>query len=527
MKIPQILAQEPVAIPRMPRAPEGNGRGAAALATGLGAVAQSLATIAEAQEAKQQLAARSEAALKKSEFDRGLADLDSELRLTQSDDPDAYLAASKKGTQALQASILAGTRSAEAKTLLQGALAQAAATHYAKSRTYYNQVFISRAEGQLEGTLDNNKILVGTATTDEQRAQLYGAGVGAIENLRPLMGDKQIQARKIKWRDDFLMDVEGRKIDADPGTWTPQAVKNVLPDDKIKILEERADRLQRRQQADAERRDKEAERMLTVAKKQLVTDLEADAASGTLTLETLDLRREMRQLDPGDYRRLRKDIAEGGIQRPSDPAVMSGIGLDVAAMRPRTTEADINRLHEAYLNGRPGLNLKDAQTLKEKLTTKLRVLENEGESDLVRDHNQAEQMIRAALGIRPGLIVEALKDDPAGRLYFSGVDELSRRSRLFRPSYGGTEDPLTVAAELIPRLQKAFGQASQPRLNELTGLLRYPTPQALEQAFQSGQISEPSYRLEKQRFLDLNRLRQRIAPPAEGPAKPKEAKPRL
>lgn len=525
MKIPLILAQEPVVVPQSRFTEVIPDTGLATIGRGLMATGD---VLGQAAEAKRSLAAKTEAALRKSEFDVGLAELDSTLRLTHSD-PDAYLPAFTTGSQRLLQETLNRTQSPDAKELLGIELARASGLRQVEAQKHYNTLFLQRDEGWLDSTLDNKKVLLGAATSDQDRARMYREGLDAIDERLGARGTNWVGDRKRKWRDTFLVDVESRKIDTDPLGWNPEAIRNVLPDDKIKLLEERADRTARRHQADRDRYQKENEHLLTQAKQQLVTDLESEAAAGTLTLETLELRREMRQLDPGDYRRLRKDIAEGGIQRPSDLGVMSGAALDVAAMRPRTTETDINRLHEAYLNGRPGLNLKDAQSLKEKLTTKLRTLENEGESDLVRDHNQAEQTIRAALGIRPGLIVEALKDDPAGRLYFAGLDELSRRSRLFQKSYGGTEDPLTVVAELVPRLQKAFGQASQPRLNELMGLLRYPTPQGLDQAFQAGQISESAYRLEQQRFLELDRLRKKIAPTTEpgAPKKPTEAKPRL
>ena len=529
MKIPLILAQEPVAVPRGPRAGVLPETGLAELGRSVSRMGETLGDIGQA---RRDLQIKTEVQGARAAFELGLATLDNDLQLTERD-PDTYVQRFETGASDLQRRIGEELTIAESRALFEAAVPGVRLNNQVRVLKHRNTLFVDQQEGHLTHTLDQRKTLAGSAPLDrpDEFVRHYREATAAITEMEPLLGAKRAEELRIKTRQDFLDARAFKHKETDPADFIRQADTTYAGLDPkqrdvlIKGALDKIDRDERRRLGDAEKQDKEALRLLTEAKKQLVTDLESEAAAGTLTLETLDLRRDMRQLDPDDYRRLRKDIAEGGIQRPSDPAVISGIALDVAAMRPRATEADINRLHDAYLNGRPGLNLKDAQSLKEKLTTKLRVLENEGESDLVRDHNQAEQTIRAALGIRPGMIVEALKDDPAGRLYFAGLDELSRRSRLFRTSYGGTEDPLTVAAELVPRLQQAFGQASQPRRNELTRLLRYPTPQALEQAFEAGQISEPSYRLEKQRFLDLNRL----PPPAtpEGQAKPKEAKPRL
>ena len=534
MKIPIILAQEPVAVPTAPRYGGVSETGLAELGRGLGQVSQALGDVAKA---RQDLQTKSEVQSAKAEFELGLATLDSDLRVSERD-PNAYVSRSEAGAKDLRRRVSERLTNADSRALFEAAAPGLLVNNQVAVLKHRNTLFIEQQEGALTRTLDQRKTLAGLSALDkpEDFVRQYREAVTVITDMEPLLGAKRAEELRIKTRQEFLDARAFKHKETDPEGFIAQAETTYAGLDPkqrdvlVKGALDKIDREERRRLAEDEKREKEAVRMLAEGKKLLVTDLEAEAAAGTLTLETLELRREMRQLDPDDYRRLRKDIAEGGIQRPSDPAILSAVALDVAALRPRSTEADINRLHAAYLDRRPGLNLKDAQSQKEKLTTKLRVLENEGESDLVRDHNQAEQTIRAALGIRPGLIVEALKDDPAGRLYFAGLDELSRRSRLFQKSYGGTEDPLTVAAELIPRLQKAFGQASQLRINELTLLLRYPTPQALEQAFQAGQISQTAYQLEKQRFLEQNRLRQQIAPPMTEPGakpKPAEAKPRL
>ena len=201
---------------------------------------------------------------------------------------------------------------------------------------------------------------------------------------------------------------------------------------------------------------------------------------------------------------------EKPVKEDSDPAVVERYTLNLHGMRPTITEDQVKR--------EPGLSLKDKSALLDRLRTTSNTLLEQGESDLVREHNQAEQVLRSSLGIRPGMIAEALKDDPAGRLYFAGLDELTRRSRLFKTSYGGTEAPLAAVDDIALRMNRALTQSQTNRVREVTLSLRYETRQALQQAFTAG-LPRAQYLLELRKFDDLDKLPKPSAAP--GAAKPR------
>lgn len=516
MKIPVILAQEPVAVPQAARMAPTNGSGLAELGRGLGHVATALT---EAAEAKRTLAAKTEAALRKSEFDVGLATMDSNLRLTHSD-PDAYLAAYTQGVQQLHARTLKNTQSPDAKALLGIELTRASGLHQVEAQKHYNSLYIGRAEGQLDTTQDNLKILLGTATTDEQRSEIYGRGIRNIDTMLPILGGKRTADKKISWRNDVLMDTETRQIQDDPLTWNAQRVQGVLPDDKILILENRATRAATAAEARIRKREEDFQKAVKADTEQLIINMERDASLGKLTEQAVDLRIDMRQItDAADARRLRALAVEGPNLRPSDPDLLSRIGLDAHSTTPNVSEMEIDRLQSLHQRGGKGINLKDAIAIKDRLRTTRNTLEQQGESQLVRDQNQAEQELRATLGIRPGILSEALKDDPIARLYGAGLTELRRRSRLFQKTDGGTEEPLAVLRDLLPRLQQTAGSGAQLKITEIRGLLTFPTRQALDAARASGQISQAQYEIERSRWLQIDDIESRVplgppAPPA-------------
>ena len=364
MKIPQILAQEPVAVPRASRIGEVRETGLAELGRGIGRIGETLGDIGQA---RRDLQIKTEVQAARAQFELGLATLENDLQLTERD-PDIYVQRFETGASDLQRRISEGLTISESRGLFDAAVPGLRLNNQVRVLKHRNTLFIDQQEGRLTSTLDQRKTLAGSAPLDrpDEFVRHYREATTAITEMEPLLGAKRVEEMRIKTRQDFLDARAFKHKETDPADFIAQADTTYAGLDPkqrdvlIKGALDKIDRDERRRLADVEKQDKEALRLLTEAKKQLVTDLEAEASAGTLTLETLELRREMRQLDPLDYRRLRKDIAEGGIQRPSDPAVMSGIALDVAAMRPRATEADINSLHDAFLKGRPGLNLKHA-----------------------------------------------------------------------------------------------------------------------------------------------------------------------
>src|SRR5262249_21734795 len=154
----------------------------------------------------------------------------------------------------------------------------------------------------------------------------------------------------------------------------------------------------------------------------------------------------------------------------SDPAIAGRILLDVESINPKTTEREIDEAFAKHQNGQPGLSLADATKAKNQLRATRVALANRAQDQALaaslRDHNQAEQELRAMLGIKPGLMSQVMADSPENRLYSALLPELRSRSEAF----GGGEKPLAVVESMRERVLKALGPPATMKPAEIEGL---------------------------------------------------------
>ena len=181
---------------------------------------------------------------------------------------------------------------------------------------------------------------------------------------------------------------------------------------------------------------------------------------------------------------------------PANPATLQRMTLDVYSSHPATTEREIDN---AVID--KNLTLGEGRELKTRLTATRKALLDAAKSDpqLVRDQAQAEQLLNSALTTKSPF--EAL-DPISQKLKTQGLLELTRRSRLY-PALGGTENPLKVASEIIPQLQKGFEDQGRMEADQITRLLLYPNQAALDAAAAQNKISSGAYAAQLKLFQDL------------------------
>jgi hypothetical protein len=147
-----------------------------------------------------------------------------------------------------------------------------------------------------------------------------------------------------------------------------------------------------------------------------------------------------------------------------------------------------------------------------------RSINNQHRSIMNAEQAQAEQLIRQALGIAGPFDSLSLTPEVKNLLDL-GFRELTVRSGAF-PENCGKESPLAVARDIIGRFQPMRQESVGLSVEKIRQTLRYPTPQALDQAFQAGQIPKAAYDLERNKFLDIAKKLQQTTPKPEAPTAP-------
>jgi len=522
VKIPVILAQAeiPSGVP--------SGAPSTALATApyqaLARTGESLqrvgATLGDLAAQKYDQGVKIETAQIRSQIELETATLLQNLQTTQTD-PDAFLQQYERGVNEVQTRLLKQTKYPETKTGLASALPGILARQRVAAQKASNDLYISRNLGALEETQANRRITMSLLDpTDEAGwVEHYKQGIRDIEQAAPSLGPKGVSEQRLKWKDTVLNERASAEIRLNPDMDLDKYQAGLKPDTYTRLLKQK-DAAMRAMDLRRQRYEKDLDHKLTQDKAALVTEFErrvADAstdADRAAILNDLNLRQELRQVDDGDYRRLRNDLDPSAL--PSTPRIASFVGLDVHSITPQTTEADIDRLHANFQAGGEGLNLKDALTFKSRVRETREGLASKERAELRDRHQQAEQELRLILGIRPGFIEQAMKDDPIARLYGQGMGVLRARSAF----YNGKEDPLDVINDIRPQYIQASGEAGAMKANEILPTLIRPTRQALQQAYTAKQISRDLYLLGLSQFDRLKALgvEPGITPPPPPPS---------
>lgn len=519
MKIPVILAQEPVAIAPRPRPPGGNGQGGAILGHGLAQLGRGIAVFAEAEQARRDLQIKSDLHGAKAEFELGLATLDSDLRLTERD-PNAYTQRWEIGAKEAQERVSKGLANPESRQHFDELAPSLLLNNQVAVLKHRNTLFIDQQEGALTRTLDQRKTLAGLSALDkpEDFVRHYREAITAITESEPILGTKRAEELRIKTRNDFLEERALRHRDQDPASFLEQLGTTYVGMDAktrdrfAEVARKQLDQQQKDARVEFERNMKaqseEAERRML--------DVMIDPGmSRADRLARLNDFRELQLVSSEKIEHFERLITQDFAARPSDPAVKIGVDRLLYQATPGMTHGELDRFAQEHAHGRPGLNPADYSTAKQYLAGwqrhEVERGENKAETYLGRAQAQAEQRIRESIG----MVSPMDQLDPENKkLLDQAMEQLTNRSSYFKESKGGTEDPLRVADEIIPILQQARMMdigVGKSTLQRWAG--------ALQAAKDAGEISEMTYRSQRaqieKRFKELER-RQQLLPPATG-----------
>lgn len=525
MKLPTYTPQVdvPGSFPE-PTVPTGSPIGAALQQAGtevedLGVKAVHLLSLAEAQKARYQQALDASKA-ETDVLDR-LDTADQTLRLgtrdpttgemvdapaTSQDYVPRYVQAMQQARQDVLSQIQDPTTRVAADKLLETTLRE----RLHQARVHSNQLFMDSYDAGLEEQLRGLATLTVNAPDDVTRAQyearasgLLTSATGALkpERIQNLAQgfEEQVDTATALQRADTNPEQEQQRLESGFYRLKPQVATRLS--EQIGAREERRQRQaeadERRAQADADKRQKQAYQTD-------ISDANVDATLGTLTLKGVnDLQAKWRGLmTREDYDALVAKVQSPPLERKSDPHTLQTVIADVHSATPQMTERQLMQLN---LTGQ--LNNEDYKASLDTLRTTTQHRENQQKTQVMQRQSQAEQDLRATLGI-PTLFD---KLDPAKeKAWALALQELTARSAAF----DGKEDPLAVAREIGPRYQAMLGDDAQASIEQIDQALRWKTPQELD--LHRREISLPEYQVQRQLF-DRKALLQKRLPPAKKP----------
>lgn len=515
MKLPQILATQPIPAAMPAGRAQGTGFGAAflplqAAASGLTRAADMLAQVEE-QKRKVAVAGEVSDLASKAELDLGTFGI--ELGRTERD-PEAYLQKWGDYATELRTSLLEQTTYPESRAALTTKFNAFFADQALKARKVADGLFVDRQEATLDTTLDRLAQLAGSTALADPGTFIakYRDGLDAIGGQVTVLGEKKAVDLAQKFRERLFYERGRRQVEADPQGFLTEVesgkLYRELSPERRDSLTQRATNLidQRERQALAaeERQARALQHQFEADAKAKVAELDAKAADRTLTLGELEHYRTLRAVDGDNYRRLRT-ILDNPKDAPSDPGALQDATIAVYRVNPTISQRHLQGLFEA---GK--LSTKDYQSLSSHLTVRLDHARSETRTVANQRQAQAEQVLREGLGITGPF--DTLSLTPVAKnLVALSTRELTDRSNAF----DGKEDPIEAARDILARLGPIREQQVGLSAENLRQTLRYPTPDALEAARNAGQITGPAYETERRKFLDLKAAEQRAAEAAQ------------
>jgi len=327
-----------------------------------------------------------------------------------------------------------------------------------------------------------------------------GLTVAGIFTAKEGEAERQLVVR------DSLANWFARELDADPRATLAQIDTNKVPfpvtDEQRKTMRAGAvSRIEREEakaqaaenarlkaQADEEKRlEKEMKRDQEATEdalrqkmrrgESIAAELEFMGSSGT------------RELSPEGQRRLIQESDARTADRKVESVAATVTEASIRARSVRVSPTDRTWLRAQLLAGK--LSVADFDKYDDKMVQNLKSGEDETKAQVNDRHQQAEQRVRAGLGIT-GLL--DMVDQGRQKAYDLALEELTNRSA----RYDGTEDPLSVADEIIPKYKAYIG--GDTTLSR-EGLAR--AAKALDAQYQQGLIPEGRYRAERSRLLDM------------------------
>ena len=487
MKIPQVLAQESVALARIPRIGSSfNGQGEAALGQGIANVGVALGRIAEAEQAKRNQFGRDEAAHAAAAVELDLKTFGADLDVTERD-PDRYEQAMQRRVQETTDRAAAALTSEEGRAVFQQKMGPALVDLLVGARRRANTLYVERGTAMLDDTTANTLALIGATRfgDDETFLRQTRNGYEAITGAMPYLGAVETGKRRRAFQTEALETYANSAIEANQFDPTDSRWVGMDPG-RFEIIRRRAAtvaearvREEIRLEEKLEKKEaKEAER----ERQRLVDNLDELADNGDLTAEMLRSAKEDRIAIDDDYRRLATKVREGTAAggRTSD-AIYNKLELDLLENPFSHSAREIRRIQAAGNLAASGP--RSAATLLKMIPDS----EAASAKDITQRplFKQGLHELRESLrgGVGP---LESLTREQATRLENAEREyhDIARSGKV-----GDQEFP-EVARKIVDRVRKQVPAVGDP---ETRRLLRYQTPQDLLAAKQAGLINDAEF----------------------------------
>lgn len=463
LKLAQILPEANLPVARAPQAAVSSSGGYGALAKFGATLQQSAAEfavvqerIAKAEDAKRKAFGRQEGQAAKSLLEGSVTQL--ETSLSTEADPDAYVTTIAESVQRFRTEIAGSLTTEEGRAAFAHESEKLMPGIIAKAGIHANGLYQKRSAGVRDNDLAERLTLVGrTSPADDAAHARHLSEAKATIDADPFLLPEE-RAKKLR---EFEQDQLEIRAKTEIGT-NPQGFMERLETQYARLhatkreglknaARERIVANRKAENAAADRYYKWLDTQLDAANQQARIDLMERAMTGQATVVDLASAKQAgifeNETQYATFHKAVTDIRETA----SDPATLQRVDLAVRRVVPTMTEGQIDALYRAGKLNRT--HWKDA---KDKLVGRLTDLRDLRRADDNRAHSQAEQMLMLAVGKSS---IDNY-DDEDGQLFAVAVRDLTTRSNAF-PQYGGKENPLAVAQELI---DKHITPARAPRL---------------------------------------------------------------
>ena len=252
---------------------------------------------------------------------------------------------------------------------------------------------------------------------------------------------------------------------------------------------------------EAERSDKETQESLKKSQEAMETDFVSQISQGQDVSQTLSAAIGARRLTSDQIKGIysfQKSMAEQKTDASQDEALALRVEMDVRGSTPTVTERQLKGWMQQNADSPgTGINPKTGIPLLEHIVASRKSLVDEGKAKLSARQTEAHRRLEDAIRAGKGPL-ESLSQEQA-RAIVVASKELDDRSAFMN----GTEDPLKIVDDMIPRYSKIAAKDLQLSNEKTKRLLKYPTPSKLMEARKKGQISEADYQYQLSLFQTL------------------------
>jgi hypothetical protein len=425
--------------------------------------------------------------------------LESDLQATVLD-PDQYTAALNQGLDRITAQARQSARYPETQQALSTRLPAISSRAVLAGRKRADALFENSETEIMESTLDTAKRLAADAPIGDEETfwRRINYGMDAITARQPMLGHDKAYARAKQFQEEALATRAATHKDTDPAGFlrdieqgTSKSYQMIDPEKRRQLVAEAQNNvitLAREARIQQEHRDKQLAEIEQKNKAKVYLDLEVRANDRTLPLKELKEYADRREIVAAQYQHLYTTLTAPPKDSPSQRPLLDDFRIDASSSQPQLTEADARRAMELFriTNGAAGLNNKDGVEILQKLVSRNDHLQDKAKAAVKLRHDQAEQELRAAIGV-PSIIDEKF-DARIHRTWGLFLEELRRASTMF----DGTKDPLVALESIKPRAQKAIGEVTKMILKDVVASIppEYHNRVGVENAFQAGRMTE-------------------------------------